>query len=91
MTFNFILILCLIMAISSYCPAGSYIDNNGECRYCPPGYYSMFSDSEDCYICWPGTYSPYYGSEICLPCPDGSTSSAGASSCYIVNYMYNTY
>ena len=80
--------------VSTWCPAGQYLDNT-TCKACPAGKYSAAGSTScktcaagtyskggaaSCSSCAAGTYQDKTGQSSCKNCPSGYTSSAGTTS-----------
>lgn len=61
--------------IALYCAPGSYLSQDGKCKYCPMSSYAEGLGNKKCYLCPPGTISNNYGlasSRQCYPCSEGT-------------------
>ena len=53
------------------CIVGSFLDNEGKCRACEPGYFTPQENMRQCLECDSGRFAHKAGTSLCISCPAG--------------------
>ena len=73
-------IICVSVISAADCPAGSFVNEAGDCVPCVAGTYSSQTNSISCRKCPGGTASDPSG-KFCIDCQAGFYSTWGSGSC----------